>query len=1309
MSNTTSTQQPLELNQENTIKVLAIPDDDYDASIENEFEDNFGIYGQTKIIIDSRTALSSTITADLLSESQADVLYLHNIHQRTLSVDEQNVILSYVSNGHGIIGTHGTLNPNHAPLAALFGINPDMISNGGMNTFPISTTMNLDDTSHPLLANISEPYDIDRTMTAALNGQESPWFKDPRILLENGNLLSTSPDGNVAIIYSEAVNTGSVYLTHNPGVSGSPNDLQLIYNSLVWSSLISYQTTQSSISTGEIQTIVVILAAIIGGISLAIFLRKKIVNRKINKIAIKSQDEIIEEPKGKPEITDEIQEIVEEYIPVIEEKPIDVKEVIDLGELVTQDPSQIDFIGSFSILLLGGLALLTTKDELNQFIIIFSFIIGSFLIFLFMKRTLALSLNIRSPIADSLLVLSIIVILSFLLSFYLNLQNISHFIIADLLTNSTLVFSIILLLLGITVRLFLLETVLSKIGDEIAQVYNRIKIWVSRSRLNMIRSLIILAIFSMYILKNTIPVYLFQIVPSLLILLFLLNATQKWNPGNIRSIFRLMLAIIGSMILFDFYNIYYSFNNFHVIFKFPLGFSVMIWAISFPRLILQGSYIWKVIVSYFNSMKNWIIKTANWIRAHKILLIRWFLAVVGLSLILLREFMSFTINLVITLQPHHLGLILLGISVSPIIYSWLKEIVMWLYNTTKALLYWLLSQLVSVLKWLKMTTLAMLTWISLNRLLSTRIFSTGLGTTFIFLDIYNFKPFIQLGELYFSIAMGFYLFAAHPVLIRWSRRLFTWVLSLFYDIFNGLVNFSKDLYYSFEWFVLSIYDWINQNRLFSSRILSTVIATSFLFIELKQELLGYELNQIISIIFYILAMLPTLIKWIEWSIPILKKNLYNLYNLINFIYLIIIVILTYIKSNTIALYHWIKEHKLSSVRILSIVIATSFSFIELEQEVVGYRLDLIISAVFYFLAFLPTLINWVQIVIRSLSSIIIGIYNYFKSKISGFLLTIKLIIIVTYQWIGSNKLLSLRIFSFIAGLRLYIFSIYLPDGFYDVIGIAFMILSLLPSILKWLRIQIQKIIKVVVNAFLALFTYINAWDKISGWLGIILLVTSVFSSSYRTPLLIIGGILVSVGWNATFLHWIHTQIKGIIKILVEIGKSIWIYIKSITVGNLLSTVALSMMIVAFFPSVFQGNFALHASSFIIGLIVWNISYDYRRLRVKKFLLQIYLRIYDGISGFFMAIWNGISHGWQILYHNIFLIVFFASGIGFIIISISLILKESRVTILFGLFGDDLVRIFVGISLMGIGLLAIQQTYARREALRINDKEEVSIK
>jgi hypothetical protein len=243
--------------QNSEIRVLLIYGSSYleGQSLDYEFSSNYAHYGSVKISIDRVYTESTLITSELLFESQADVLYLVNLHERILEHDEQTAIISYVQEGHGIVGTHESLNSGQALLAPLFGINPNMILSQAYNVFPISDHMNINDSAHPLFENMPDPYFVDRTMTAAINGKASPWVDDPSILLENGTIRDTSSSGEMAIIYSEGENIRSVYLTHNPSESASSNDLILVYNSFTWSSIMSTQQSPGSpdlVSTNDI-------------------------------------------------------------------------------------------------------------------------------------------------------------------------------------------------------------------------------------------------------------------------------------------------------------------------------------------------------------------------------------------------------------------------------------------------------------------------------------------------------------------------------------------------------------------------------------------------------------------------------------------------------------------------------------------------------------------------------------------------------------------------------------------------------------------------------------------------------------------------------------------------------------------------------------------------------------------------------------------------------------------------------------------------------------------------------------------------
>lgn len=234
------------------INVLFLEDSSYweSQSLDTEYYLNYENYGDTRINIVDRVPVETTlITSEYLAESQADVLYLVNLHQRKFETGELNAILAYLNEGHGLIGTHETINFEHMALSPVFGINPDVVLNGGYNVFPITDHMNINNTVHPLYKNMPETYFVDRTMTASINGKASPWSDDPAILLENGTILGASTTGEMAVIYAEGEKTKSVYFTHNPSESSMSGDLTLLYNSFVWASMPATQSSEDGTDT----------------------------------------------------------------------------------------------------------------------------------------------------------------------------------------------------------------------------------------------------------------------------------------------------------------------------------------------------------------------------------------------------------------------------------------------------------------------------------------------------------------------------------------------------------------------------------------------------------------------------------------------------------------------------------------------------------------------------------------------------------------------------------------------------------------------------------------------------------------------------------------------------------------------------------------------------------------------------------------------------------------------------------------------------------------------------------------------------
>ncbi|MHA2102497.1 MAG: zinc ribbon domain-containing protein [Candidatus Hodarchaeales archaeon] len=233
----------LQSDSNNSIKVLSIKgsDEDQEKLAEYSKADFWSKFGSKNVIFDTESTRDTYITLDLLLSSNADVLFLSNLIAENFVLDsqERQAIREYVQLGHGIIGTHGSLEPiGHSDLAPLFGINPDMIESteGFMPIIDSQNPFNLMNIEHQILDGVSDIYSTGHTptMSAFIEGESHPWTADPRIMLENGSILATSVNGNAAIITSEGL-FNSIYLTYfHIRNSLNQDDDQLLYNSILW-------------------------------------------------------------------------------------------------------------------------------------------------------------------------------------------------------------------------------------------------------------------------------------------------------------------------------------------------------------------------------------------------------------------------------------------------------------------------------------------------------------------------------------------------------------------------------------------------------------------------------------------------------------------------------------------------------------------------------------------------------------------------------------------------------------------------------------------------------------------------------------------------------------------------------------------------------------------------------------------------------------------------------------------------------------------------------------------------------------------
>ncbi len=183
-------------------------------------------YGTIPIQVDTESLDKYGITYEDLVESEADVLIIPCAAAvpREYTTSEISAIKNYTLEGHGLIGTAGTLYtgvPNNNKLAPLFGMRED-----GVYTATWFSSLNILASTHPLFVNIPSPYYVGTGTTVC--PQDLSW--DTEDLLD-GEYIALSGLRESAIV----VHNGVVFIGHWVGYYSNSYDLQLMYNAITWS------------------------------------------------------------------------------------------------------------------------------------------------------------------------------------------------------------------------------------------------------------------------------------------------------------------------------------------------------------------------------------------------------------------------------------------------------------------------------------------------------------------------------------------------------------------------------------------------------------------------------------------------------------------------------------------------------------------------------------------------------------------------------------------------------------------------------------------------------------------------------------------------------------------------------------------------------------------------------------------------------------------------------------------------------------------------------------------------------------------
>lgn len=227
-----------------------------DFTIYPRLNNEWSRYGSIPIVIDYTTLNKEDITYADISLTKADVLIISHAYPKPEYVftdAEIAAIRQYVEEGHGLIGTYGTLVPeNNHKLAELFGMNQSI----NYIFYPAGEAstgiFNILDAAHPLFASLPNPFNVsaaDETIYVPSHDWTIEGTTD-------GTIVALTTDNEAAII-THATTYKSVYFTNEIEEYNGPyiNQSIIFYNAIVWTATtpltLSISFTSASILVGN--------------------------------------------------------------------------------------------------------------------------------------------------------------------------------------------------------------------------------------------------------------------------------------------------------------------------------------------------------------------------------------------------------------------------------------------------------------------------------------------------------------------------------------------------------------------------------------------------------------------------------------------------------------------------------------------------------------------------------------------------------------------------------------------------------------------------------------------------------------------------------------------------------------------------------------------------------------------------------------------------------------------------------------------------------------------------------------------------
>jgi len=227
---------------EGTIKAVVLDSWGADHSrftIYPQLNNEWPQYGPVPITIDYSTLKGNNITYYDIALTGADVLIISHAYpgsEHIFTDNEIAAIKQYVEEGHGIIGTYGSLVPeNNHKLAELFGMDQNMdyifYPSGEIST----GVFNILDLNHPVFANLPNPFRVPR-VSETMYVPSHNWTVEG---VTDGTIIALTTDNEAAIV--TGANYRSIYFTNQMEEAPAIPDAskRIFYNAIVWAGMPS--------------------------------------------------------------------------------------------------------------------------------------------------------------------------------------------------------------------------------------------------------------------------------------------------------------------------------------------------------------------------------------------------------------------------------------------------------------------------------------------------------------------------------------------------------------------------------------------------------------------------------------------------------------------------------------------------------------------------------------------------------------------------------------------------------------------------------------------------------------------------------------------------------------------------------------------------------------------------------------------------------------------------------------------------------------------------------------------------------------